>query len=195
MIKVCSTCKEIKPVAEFARHTRSKDGLRGQCRKCREDYVKVWRENNIDAVRATARKYASKNKQKRGDYIREARTGFTPDHFKAKLAEQNDLCAICEVPFMLVPQKGVHADHDHRTNKTRGILCRDCNRGLGGFSDSPEVVDRAAAYLRRYSGVEDQPSYAELQRQLAEVTKERDQLRAMLNLADALRNKERNSKC
>ena len=33
-----------------------------------------------------------------------------------------------------------------------------------------------------------------LQRQLAEVTKERDQLRAMLNLADALRNKERSSK-
>lgn len=34
-------------------------------------------------------------------------------------------------------------------------------------------------------------SLAETKRQLAEVTKERDQLRAMLNLADALRNKER----
>lgn len=168
MTKVCSTCKTAKPVTEFGVHKRSNDGRRGQCLECRTAYTNAWRENNIDAVRATARRYASRNTAKRNAYIREYRTGFSDEYFKTKMVEQNDVCAICEVPFLLVPSKGIHADHDHRTKETRGILCRDCNRGLGGFSDSPEVVDRAAAYLRHYSGALPRPNIVDLQRQLAE---------------------------
>lgn len=59
----------------------------------------------------------------------------------------------------------------------------DCYSNLGYGGEGDEALIQRDEYIR------------ELQRQLAEVTKERDQLRAMLNLADALRNRERNSKC
>lgn len=39
-------------------------------------------------------------------------------------------------------------DHDHVSNRVRGLLCRWCNRyQVGNFRD-PEVVDRIAKYLR-----------------------------------------------
>lgn len=39
-------------------------------------------------------------------------------------------------------------DHDHKTGKVRGMICKKCNSALGMFQDDPEVIERAASYLR-----------------------------------------------
>ncbi|MGC5310826.1 endonuclease VII domain-containing protein [Micromonospora zamorensis] len=62
--------------------------------------------------------------------------------FQELLAEQGGLCAICGGAD---PQ---HLDHDHRTGWVRGILCFNCNGGLGQFRDSPMRLARAITYLR-----------------------------------------------
>ena len=54
-------------------------------------------------------------------------------------------CFICGVELQL--SKDVHLDHDHATDQVRGLLCRNCNLGLGSFKDSPELLRRAAFYL------------------------------------------------
>lgn len=43
----------------------------------------------------------------------------------------------------------LHIDHDHRTNKLRGMLCAECNHMLGKAHDDPDVLQAAALYLRR----------------------------------------------
>ncbi|MET8203039.1 endonuclease VII domain-containing protein [Micromonospora taraxaci] len=56
------------------------------------------------------------------------------------LAEQGGVCAICGGAD---PQ---HLDHDHRTGWVRGILCFNCNGGLGQLRDSPMRLARAITY-------------------------------------------------
>jgi hypothetical protein len=50
-------------------------------------------------------------------------------------------CTICGDEGDLV------VDHDHQENKIRGILCNRCNKGLGLFRDSPELLEFARIYL------------------------------------------------
>ena len=42
-----------------------------------------------------------------------------------------------------------HIDHCHKTGKVRGILCSECNTGLGKFKDSIELLQKAIEYLKR----------------------------------------------
>jgi hypothetical protein len=51
-------------------------------------------------------------------------------------------CAICGT-------KGVklHIDHCHMTNHVRGLLCHNCNTGLGLFKDDVRLLAAAIAYL------------------------------------------------
>jgi hypothetical protein len=51
------------------------------------------------------------------------------------------VCAICGRP------EPEHVDHDHKTGAVRGILCFNCNGGLGQFRDAIESLTAAAAYL------------------------------------------------
>lgn len=38
-------------------------------------------------------------------------------------------------------------DHNHTTGVVRGLICRQCNVGIGCFNDSVEVLEKAIQYL------------------------------------------------
>lgn len=77
---------------------------------------------------------------------RKAKFGIDEARFWRQLEAQDCRCAICTVLI----GRDAHVDHDHRTKAVRGLLCGHCNRGIGHFRDSSEVVLKAAAYLKRY---------------------------------------------
>lgn len=76
--------------------------------------------------------------------------GITLELLQAMRREQKDLCAICGEPETKKIRGNVvslSVDHNHSTGKVRGLLCMRCNRALGMFSDSRELLFKAIAYL------------------------------------------------
>jgi hypothetical protein len=58
-------------------------------------------------------------------------------------ASQYDRCAICGEST----KNTLHIDHDHTTGNVRGLLCPNCNIGLGNFKDDVTRLWNAIAYL------------------------------------------------
>lgn len=86
------------------------------------------------------------------------RFGITPEQYVEMLTEQKGVCALCEQPETVILHGNVKqlcVDHDHKTGKVRALLCGGCNSGLGHFKDDSEVMIRAAAYIRKHSGKDD----------------------------------------
>ncbi|MDQ3714717.1 MAG: endonuclease VII domain-containing protein [Actinomycetota bacterium] len=61
------------------------------------------------------------------------------------LAKQDGLCAVCQMA------PAGHVDHDHDTGKVRGLLCFNCNGGLGQFKDRIDILAAAVDYLKSHA--------------------------------------------
>lgn len=86
---------------------------------------------------------------------RELKKGFGIglDRYNQILSTQNFVCAICEKPENV--ERGgkplsLAVDHDHATGAIRGILCANCNHGLGKFCDDPGLLRNAIVYLSKH---------------------------------------------
>lgn len=66
---------------------------------------------------------------------------FIDENLLKEIKEETKECVICGSQEKLV------IDHDHKTDKVRGMLCNHCNRGLGHFRDDPLLLEFAAQYL------------------------------------------------
>lgn len=53
--------------------------------------------------------------------------GITPEDVDAMLKEQGFKCKLCKKPLRSTP----FVDHDHKTGRVRGLLCRACNISVG----------------------------------------------------------------
>lgn len=69
--------------------------------------------------------------------------GATKETKERLLEEQDHKCAVCAKDI----DRRAHLDHDHKTGKVRGLLCRGCNLGLGHFEDNVEALAGAIKYL------------------------------------------------
>src|SRR5262245_31404253 len=83
--KICSSCREWKPVREFSRRQLSPDGFQANCKICSCNRAKRWNDENRDKIRekkrayaqihgeklrAYALEYAAAHREKRRTYIR-----------------------------------------------------------------------------------------------------------------------------
>jgi hypothetical protein len=79
-------------------------------------------------------------------YHLKRRYGISEADVAAMIEAQGGVCGICEGPL-----DRPHVDHDHKTGKVRGILCFNCNAGLGKFQDDIEIVSLAMEYLLKHA--------------------------------------------
>ena len=137
--KVCCVCKQEKPIDAFCFENRNLNHRSGACRVCHSKRVAKWQKANPLSRQKTRKKHGQKYNLKR-------KFGITPDDYKQMLKKQSGCCAICSFP-----QNGrcLDVDHDHKTGKLRGLLCRRCNLGIGKFKDNLILLDVASMYLYR----------------------------------------------
>jgi hypothetical protein len=79
------------------------------------------------------------------------RYGITEVQLEALGQSQGWTCGICSGSLLDldgIGRKKLSVDHCHQTGRIRGLLCSQCNRGLGHFQDRPDLLERALAYLK-----------------------------------------------
>jgi len=122
-------------------HVSNRLSATAQCVDCARMYSRQWAKNN----RQYFRKWERANKDKRTHYQLKYYYDMSLEEYNAMSAQQNHLCAICSRK----PRYGerLAVDHCHNGGGVRGLLCKQCNVGLGSFNDDPERLSQAIAYL------------------------------------------------
>lgn len=124
----------------------------GSAKYCPDHSRGSWERNHPEDARAAARektrRYRSKNPEAirlvaRRDHLR--RQYGDPNIYEALAERYGERCAICGTK----PKSGAYldVDHSHAAATLRGLLCRQCNMGLGYFRDDGKRLRAAAAYL------------------------------------------------
>lgn len=118
--RVCSRCKIQKSLSDYYPKPDGQTGTHGsQCKKCVKKQV-------LESHR-------------RRSY------GLTPQMWNDLFISQDSRCKICKIKEI---NHEWHTDHCHKTNKVRGILCKDCNLMIGFAKDNIKTLKKAIEYLR-----------------------------------------------
>lgn len=115
------------------------------CTKCNIEKPRT--NEYFPSNKKTLDKFDSWCKSCRGNYRSEIRRG----EYRSMISDENlkdllktECCVICGVKQKLV------VDHCHTQNIVRGVLCNNCNMGLGHFKDDPYLLEFARIYLLHY---------------------------------------------
>lgn len=68
--------------------------------------------------------------------------------------KQHNKCAICgnkETKKLHGKVVSLAVDHCHKTGKVRGLLCQNCNHGIGMLKDDPKLLKNAIIYLSKFT--------------------------------------------
>ena len=173
--KVCTQCKVSKELnaLNFYKHKLNKSGFHSWCKPCvlasnkafdnRDVATKKWRSERVMRSRnksaeskarhaAHADKWRSANYARVRDTMTAKRLGVPKGWLLAQLERTKGMCDICGVEHLTAEHpRFIFVDHCHDTGKARGLLCANCNFGIGHFKNSPSLLLKAAAYLKKHS--------------------------------------------
>ena len=90
------------------------------------------------------RRYNEKNPSQKRDLSLKKRYGISLDDFNALVRSQGECCALCLEPL----GDDMVIDHDHKTQRIRGVLHNNCNTGIGLFREDPKRLECALRYVR-----------------------------------------------
>lgn len=140
-MKTCKTCKLSKPLIDFSKDSRRKDGLSIYCRLC-----------NAAKYRDHYNKQTPEQRKRTWNEANIRRHGITVAEYDALLSRQNGVCAICLGDS---GSRRFNIDHDHNCcpelyscgKCVRGLLCGSCNKAIGLLREDKSVVLRVLEYL------------------------------------------------
>lgn len=164
ILKMCLSCSIEKPLSEFRKSKRHRGGYKHVCKDCTNleennrpkdlnitkqecrtcDEIKPLSEFHLSSRSKSGHRseciLCSKKRKNQKNY------GLSHDDLLNLYEKQKESCAICKTPITLFGLL-TNIDHNHETGLVRGLLCRNCNVGLGVFKDSTEILNNAIKYL------------------------------------------------
>lgn len=126
--KICSKCKVVKILIDFAIDRRLPSGRQGTCRLCQKLH-------NISCSRVAQRKYRLKHVY-----------GLSLEDYDNMYERQAARCQGCNNPIDKYG-KSTHVDHNHKTGIVRGLLCHSCNSSLGYSKEDEHRLRGLIHYL------------------------------------------------
>lgn len=112
---------------------------------------KAWREANPDRAKENRRNSYLLNREANLEYSTwyklKQKFNLSKEEYLAKLAEQKEVCAICGKQCT----KSLAVDHNHATKQVRGLLCNNCNRGIGHLKEDKQILLNAISYLEKWN--------------------------------------------
>lgn len=154
-VSTCTKCKETKPYTrDFFHKTGYKNGLRRDCKDCVNTNRRT-REFK-DVANATKRKRYKecntfRDKCRNSNY--KSKFNITIEEYNKLFSIQEGFCKLCNVHQSNI-KKRFAVDHCHKTEKetgeilVRGLLCDNCNKGLGHFKDNLKTINKSIRYLK-----------------------------------------------
>lgn len=132
--KSCKKCFKYKAKTSFyvAYIKNNKKTLSSICKLCDKKRSAKWIKDNSEY-----------------HYLYDIKTKFNlsrEDYYTLR-DKQDNKCAICGIK----PSKQrLHVDHCHTLGKVRGLLCTNCNRGIGHLQEDIEIFNKAIQYIKQH---------------------------------------------
>lgn len=147
--RICKKCLETKQLDLFTISKTCKGGRRYVCKAC--DAIRQKEYAASEAGKAKRSEYETKDTTKAKKREWHLKNNYRTDEttYNALFEKQCGCCAICGTtePNAGRPSYKFAIDHCHSTGAVRGLLCKNCNTGLGLFKDSTPNLERAISYL------------------------------------------------
>jgi hypothetical protein len=124
-VKRCCTCKQIKPLTEFNRMTKSKDGRQGSCRECNQAYHYAHWDRHMAQIKARRKRQ------------REAAQAFIIEYLRRHPCVDCGESDIIVLEFDHLRDKAQNVSYLVNTNELRRIkaeiekcevVCANCHR-------------------------------------------------------------------
>ena len=155
--KECIICNLTKDVGLFVKN-------RNQCKECRnsierevakqparkekeKERAKIKYQKNKEKHCEITSRYYHENLEKRKDLHLRKTYGITMNDKVNIRKIQMNKCKICEKEFD--NDKMAYVDHCHDTKRIRGLLCHQCNSGIGYMKDNITNLKNAIVYLSK----------------------------------------------
>lgn len=157
-MKFCPKCELTKELSLFPKNKSRPDGLHCYCKSCNNtnsrkyrkstNYQKQYYQQNKDYYKNKNQEYKVCKREE--IYIQRKNYGLLKMYgisFEEKIEmcrKQGYRCKICDFSFN---EKELVIDHNHTTKEVRGLLCSNCNKGIGLLKENKEILLRAIKYL------------------------------------------------